>query len=132
MKPIIIKYFKREDSPHIWSYNPVFENNKDYMELPEDFDLEGYQKHMKETRGKPTKLVSDFYLSRKYDTPEPETADNIEELYINPIMGDIAINPIVDKSVVDEPVEEIEIEIKSEPESEKPKRKRGRPTTKNL
>ena len=51
----------KKGSVHILGYNKNFENDSNYETLPEDFDAVGYQSHMAETKGKPTRTVRAFF-----------------------------------------------------------------------
>lgn len=134
------RYFKKHDSPHVLTYNPNFVDNDNFVELPADFDLEAYQKHMKETKGKPTRLPEDFCGSKARLQKEEifdvaEDVENIQETVENPVMEDIEIEEIVDE--VDKKVDK-EVDVKAYVKAdieEKPKpttrtrktTKRGRP-----
>jgi len=65
------KYFLKGNSPHVLSYNPAFLNDPDFMPLFDDFQIDLYQAHMRETKGKPTKKVTDFIKSTN-SSPVPE------------------------------------------------------------
>ena len=86
------RYFKRLDSPHILGHNPSFENNSEFMELPDDFDLKAYQQHMINTKGRPEKDISEFYASNVTDEVKPQVAEEvIEKTFVSPIIADIEI-----------------------------------------
>lgn len=130
------RYFKKLDSPHILVYNPSFEGNEEFQELPSDFDLEAYQEHMKETKGHPTRLVEDFcgfhVVPVKEDVVEIDEDIDYDTLS-NPIMSDIVIDNVIEEIVEEDAEEKIEEVVdKPKPKTRAPRKttKRGRPRKK--
>lgn len=54
------KYMIKKNSPHIIAFNPNFEHDPDFIVLPNEFDIIGYQNHMRITKAKPTKTFRAF------------------------------------------------------------------------